>query len=253
MVPEPARRLWRTLAADDRALHPHTTTVVRGSRGIAPAGWVGVVRFGDASLIEAGQADDASIARLRALDDPSDPAQVEAALQPDRTMGPALLAYLPGRARVPDLEDRSHVEEVPVSTLRDWLAALPDEDVDESSVAEMEQALVLRRAGIVLGAAGHLGWPAGIGHVGVLVAPDARGAGVGTAVAAAATRRVLDQGLTPQWRAAASNLASRTVARRLGYREMGRQFCFELDEAHAGGPPAAATRTNVRSGRDPRQ
>jgi RimJ/RimL family protein N-acetyltransferase len=39
---------------------------------------------------------------------------------------------------------------------------------------------------------------------------------------------VLEHGRTPQWRAAAWNAASRRVARRIGYREMGRQFSFQL-------------------------
>jgi len=62
----------------------------------------------------------------------------------------------------------------------------------------------------------------------VLAAPDARGAGVGTCLGTAATRRALDRGLTPQWRAERSNEASKRVARSLGYREMGRQHSFQL-------------------------
>ncbi len=87
---------------------------------------------------------------------------------------------------------------------------------------------MLRRGDQVLGAAGHLGWPAAIGHLGVLVPPLMRGRGVGAGLGAAATRRALDQGLTPQWRAARTNAGSRQVARRIGYREMGRQFSFRL-------------------------
>jgi hypothetical protein len=106
---------------------------------------------------------------LRALDDPSDPAQVTRALSPARTLGPG------------------------------ELDSLPADDVEESSVEEMDEALVLRR-----------------------------GAGVGARLGSAATQRVLDRGLTPQWRAAGWNDASRRIARRIGYREMGRQFSFQL-------------------------
>jgi GNAT superfamily N-acetyltransferase len=228
VVPDGARRLWCTLAGDEQALQPATTTVVHGSRGIAPAGWTGVVRLGDAWLIEAGEADDEAVEALRGLDDPSDPAQVTNVLGPAHTLGPAELAYLPVGARVADLHHVGDLREVAVASLRGWLESLPADDVAESSVAEMEQILVLRRGEDVLGAAGHLVWPANIGHVGLLVDPSARGAGVGTCLGTAATRRVLDRGLTPQWRATSLNDASRRIARRTGYREMGRQFSFQL-------------------------
>jgi RimJ/RimL family protein N-acetyltransferase len=92
----------------------------------------------------------------------------------------------------------------------------------------MDQVPVLNRGEDGLGAAGHLDWPARIGHIGVLVAPTARGEGVGGCLGAAATRRVLAHGRTPQWRAATWHSASRRVARRIGYREMGRQYSFQL-------------------------
>ncbi|MFA9445993.1 N-acetyltransferase family protein [Egicoccus sp. AB-alg6-2] len=232
MIPDEARRLWCTLAAEKDALHPATTTVVHGSRGIAPEGWTGVVRLGDAYLIEAGDADAAALDLLRNLDDPSDPEQVSSALRPARTLGPGELAYLPAGAEVAEVVCGGELREVPVASIRGWLDWLPEGDVEESSVVAMDRVLVLCRGDEVLGAAGHLDWPAGIGHVGVLVAPAARGQGVGRCLGAAATRRVLDSGRTPQWRAAAWNAASRRVARRVGYREMGRQFSFQLGSRH---------------------
>lgn len=202
--------------------------VVRGSRGICPAGWTGVVRLGDATLIEAGDADDATIELVRSLDDPSEPAEVSRAVRLARSLGPAQLAYLPVGGQVAELDPGEAMREVSVASIGGWLDSLPETDVDESAVAEMDQVLVLRRGEQLLGAAGHLDRPGGIGHMGVLVAPGARGAGVGARLGAAATQRVLDRGLTPQWRAAASNEASRRVARRIGYREVGRQFSFQV-------------------------
>jgi GNAT superfamily N-acetyltransferase len=158
------------------------------------------------------------------------PSQVTRARSPARTLGPGELAYLPVGARVADLDHVGDVREVAVASLGGWLDSLSADDVDESSVAEMEQVLVLCRGEDVLGAAGHLIWPAETGHIGVLVAPSARGAGVGTRLGAAATREALDRGLTPQWRAAGWNDASRRIARRIGYREMGRQFSFQLGQ-----------------------
>jgi GNAT superfamily N-acetyltransferase len=233
VVPDEARRLWCTLASDEDALRRATTTVVRDSRGIAPRGWTGVVRLGDAHLIEAGCADAAALDLLRNLDDPSDPEQVAGALRPERTLGPGELAYLPVGVEVADIDGDGELREVPVVSLRGWLDSLPADDVDESSIADMDQVLVLLRGEAVLGAAGHLDWPAQIGHVGVLVAPQVRGEGVGGCLGAAATRRMLEHGRTPQWRAATSNAASRRVAQRIGYREMGRQFSFQLGSEHA--------------------
>lgn len=231
-VPSVPRQLWRTLAGDPAALEPGTVTEVRGSRGIAPAGWAGVVRLGDAFVIEAGEADAEALEVLRRLDDPSDPAEVVVVLRPARTLGPGEVFYLPVGGdvdgEVATIEVGGEVEEVPVTSIADWLALLPAEDVEESSLHEMEDVLVLRRDGQVLGAAGHLDWPSNIGHLGVLVAPRARGKGVGSALGAAATRRVLDLGRHPQWRAATHNEASKTVAGRIGYEQMGRQFSFQL-------------------------
>jgi GNAT superfamily N-acetyltransferase len=233
-IPSAVRQLWCTLAGDEGALLPGTTTVVRGSRGLCPPGWTGVVRLGDAWLIEAGDADDRAIDVLRSLGDPSEPAQVVDALRPARTLGPGELAYLPVDGEVVDL-DRGHpVRAVPGPSLRSWLDTLPEGDVGESSVEDMDEALVLHRGEQLLGAAGHLVWPADIGHVGLLVAPEERGRGVGSCLAAAATRRVLDRGLSPQWRAATWNAASRRVAANVGYREMGRQFSFLPGERASG-------------------
>lgn len=242
MIPDEARRLWCTLAGDDEALRPATTTVVRGSRGIAPRGWTGVVRLGDACLIEAGEADAAVLELLTSVSDPSDAEQINRSLRPVHTLGPAELAYLPVGGEPADVRCDGQLREVRVASLRGWLSSLPDVDIEESSIADMDQVLVLYGGGNLLGAAGHLDWPARIGHVGVLVAPSARGTGVGSSLAAAATRRVLEHGRKPQWRAATANTASRRIARRIGYREIGRQFSFELGPRRTEGPNTTADR-----------
>lgn len=226
-VPSIARQLWRTLAGDPGALEPGTMTVVRHSRGIAPHGWTGVVRLGDAFVIEAGEADAKALEVLGALDDPSDPAQVAHALRPVSILGPGELFYLPEGGEVARLAVGGEIEEVPATSITGWLNRLPVQDVEESSVGEMEDVLVLRRDGEVLGAAGHLDWPSDIGHLGVVVAPEARASGVGSALGAAATRRVFDRGRHPQWRAATWNRASRVAADRIGYQQVGRQFSFQ--------------------------
>jgi predicted GNAT family acetyltransferase len=62
----------------------------------------------------------------------------------------------------------------------------------------------------------------------VLVDPAFRGRGLGTAVAARAAGQALEAGLVPQWRARSTILASRRIARTLGFVELGRQATFKL-------------------------
>ncbi len=227
-VPPAARRLWRTLAGEPTALTDSTTTIVRGSRGICPPGWTGVVRLGDAFLIEVGDADDDAIQVLQGLGDPSDPAAVVDALRPRETRGPAELAYLRTGRDVDAAEGVGEIAEVSIDAISEWLESIPTEDVEESAVTRMERILVLRADGRLVGAAGHVDWPAEVAHLGVLITPRARGAGFGARLAAAATQRALQQHLCPQWRAASWNVASRRIARRVGYVEVGRQFSFRL-------------------------
>jgi GNAT superfamily N-acetyltransferase len=227
-VPPAARRLWQTLAREPTALADSTTTIVRGSRYICPPGWTGVVRLGDAVLIEAGGADDDAIQVLQGLGDPSDPAAVVDALRPQQTRGPAELAYLPAGRDVGAAEGVGDIAEVAIDAIGAWLASIPTEDVEESAVTRMERLLVLQADGRIVGASGHVEWPADVAHLGVLIAPHARGAGFGARLAAAATRRALEHHLCPQWRAATWNVASRRIARRVGYVECGRQFSFRL-------------------------
>ena len=225
--PAAARRLWCELGGAPEALAPSTRTVVRGSRGICPPAWVGVVRLGDAFLVEAGTADERTLSQILDLEDPSDPAQVASALQSNQTLGPGQLAYLPEGVQ-PATNDVADIEEVDVAAVRDWLGSLPGDDVAESSIDDMERVLVLRHDGRIAGAAGHLDWPADIAHLGLVVDPIHRGSGYGAVLGAAATRRALAAGRHPQWRAAAWNEPSRATATRIGYREFGRQFSFQI-------------------------
>lgn len=227
-APRAARRLWGELAGLPADLAPSTRTVVRGSRGICPPGWIGTVRLGSAFLIEAGDADETTLAPILELDDPSDPVQVSRAVNPSQTLGPGQLAYLPDEVGPPTVDAGADIEVVHVGAIRDWLGSLPEDDFAESSMDDMGQVLVLRRDGRIVGAAGHLDWPAAIAHIGIVIDPGFRGSGHGILLGAAATRRAIAAGRYPQWRAAAWNEASRATARRIGYHEFGRQFSFQV-------------------------
>jgi GNAT superfamily N-acetyltransferase len=230
-VPAAALRLWRELVGDQRAFAPGMRTVARDTRGLCPRGWTGIVRLGDAYAIEPGDAAPDTIAALLALDDPADPEQVLGAVTVHDTLGPGELAYRPAAAaplpRV-TVGDGLTLGIEPVGRLERFLAALPDEDVRESSVGDMDEAVVLRLEGTPVAAAGHLRWPADIAHIGILVAPAHRGRGHGRSAGAAAVQRAEAQGSSAQWRAATDNLGSRGLAAALGFVEVGRQLSVDL-------------------------
>jgi predicted GNAT family acetyltransferase len=62
----------------------------------------------------------------------------------------------------------------------------------------------------------------------VLTPPEQRRAGLGTTAAALALNDALDAGLVPQWRTRVDNVASRRMARRLGFVEVGAQTTVTL-------------------------
>jgi GNAT superfamily N-acetyltransferase len=240
-IPERALALWRDLTGDPETGTPGTRKVVRGSRGLGPEGWTAVLRLGNSWVIETGEADASTLAALLDLDDPADPEQVDAVVPIGESIGPAELAYLPegSRPEIDAAEARagSHgvvdldvtIVEVARRALATWLDTLPPEDVAESSVNGMDRVLVADVAGQHVAAAGHRTWPEGVAHVGLLVAPTARGRGLGHLLGAAATERALVHGLVPQWRATTTNRASRAIASRIGYVEFGRQFGFTVE------------------------
>ncbi|MBM4555309.1 GNAT family N-acetyltransferase [Prescottella equi] len=72
-----------------------------------------------------------------------------------------------------------------------------------------------------LASAGYTEWQGIVADMGALTAPFARRRGLGMTAAQLATNDALDAGLIPQWRAHRDNVASRRLAARLGYEELG--------------------------------
>ena len=109
------------------------------------------------------------------------------------------------------------------------LSKASKDDAGESGLDEITSAAqIIRRGDEVVAAAGWQRWPTGVAHVSVLTAPDHRGRGLAHAVAGRAVADALGAGLLPQWRA--RPLASRRVARALGFRELGSQLSFRLTD-----------------------
>lgn len=226
--PTASLRLWRGSRGDPTVLAPGSRRTVRGSRGLCPQGWTGILQLGVAVVIEIGDAGDAAISALMELEDPTHPESVRPLVR-GKTLGPAHLAYVPDGS-APSPGRQKHVEVADPVELSRWLDAQSDEDLEESDAAELETPLVLRRDGSLVGVAGWTRWPTAIAHIGVLVDKDHRGEGAGTALGRAAVDAAVAAGLSPQWRAAASNGASRAIARHIGLVEFGQHLSLEALE-----------------------
>jgi hypothetical protein len=207
-----ARALWEELAGG-RIPDPGAVAVVEnpGSR-LCPPGWVGILRFQGAVLATAPTA--AQVDLLRRTTDPG-------ALPVLDQLGPAQLAYLDDLPRTADT-----VEWAAGAELAELAGAVAPDEAGESGVAELRRAAVIRADGRIVAAAGWAPWPARTAHLCVLTAHDARGRGLATRVAAAATADALAAGMLPQWRARIG--ASQRVAAKLGYRVLGEQLSLRL-------------------------
>ncbi|WP_305094425.1 GNAT family N-acetyltransferase [Prescottella sp. R16] len=94
------------------------------------------------------------------------------------------------------------VAEAALATKSDWFTVLGDTHRPVASAARTELQ------GIVA-------------DMGVLTDPAVRRRGFGTTAGLLATNDALDAGLVPQWRAHRDNIASRRLAARLGFEELG--------------------------------
>jgi len=203
---------------------------VSESSVLCPPGWVGIVELGRAGIATVPSPELAAPVTTALAAHGFDGA---AGRLPVRdTLGPATLAFLaPGDFTAP-------VPGTPVEVLPDGDAGLLElfagtdpEELDESGVAGLPELCALRVAGRVVAVAGYARWPGEVAHLCVLTADGYRGQGFAQVVAAAAVAAALAADLLPQWRA--RPVASRRVARALGFRELGRQLSLQLSTGTA--------------------
>lgn len=197
----------------------------------AEATSIGTVRLGGtllvigpATAVEAARSlPDHDLVRLDVLHRLAEP------LGGSEPLGSAVLAYTDEHVEVPGLDDADVGDEAAlVARLRE--ACLPT-DVEESALLELDPCFVLVEDDLPVAGAGYLEWAGLLAHVGVLTAPAHRGSGRGRLAAAAATNDALASGLVPQWRSRIDNAASRRLARRLGYVELGTHTTVVLRNA----------------------
>ena len=229
------RDLWSGLAGAAVSFPVEPGVVVATSPGsrLAPPGWVGIVRIGDAAVATAATARDAELLRevLVPLGVPAitDPLRLRGMLPVADVLGPAWLAYLdPDCFRAAEQSDA--IDRLPPDhpDLLAMLEGVADADASESGITEItSEVFVAYHRGQVVAAAGWRRWPDEVAHLGVLTAPQARDRGLGRAVASATTAQALDAHLLPQWRARPE--PSRRIAAALGYQKVGAQISFSLD------------------------
>ena len=231
---ERIRRGWRAeLGAPAAFRGPGRHVHLRPGHAAAPARSVGVVALGGSSCVSLPPGASAwlQVIQRRDLDsDLTDPATVARVIGPvEQFLGPATLAFL--APTTVDLGDNPRVAAVPAGheSVQHLAAACGRQDTQESGILAVDSSVaVWLVADRVVAASGYQVWHGELGHLSVLVDPAFRGRGLGTAVAARAVGQVLEAGLVPQWRARSTLLASRQIARTLGFVELGRQATYKL-------------------------
>jgi len=228
--------VWETLAAAPVSfpLAGGLNMVTSPASRLAPPSWAGIVVLGESAIVTAPTDREAQLLRRILAGMPTSSLtsseEVRAALPVDEVLGPAVLAYVSRGGFRPVPASR------PVERLapghRDLMAlvqSVSSEDAGESGMDEITSAaFVVRRGADVVAASGFQVWPAAAAHLCVLTAPGERGRGLARQVASAAAAQALADGLLPQWRA--RPMASRNVARALGFRELGSQLSIRLDQ-----------------------
>ena len=233
-IAERIRQGWRAeLGAPAAFQSPGRHVHLEPAQDPAEPVWVRVVGLGDSTCVSVPPNASARLHDLQQRDldvDLTDPATVARVIGPvEEVVGPATLAFLDPTAVDIENDPRVTLVEAGHQSVRQLVVACGPQDAEESGIADVESTLaVFQVAGRVVAASGHRVWHGQLGHLSVLVDPAFRGRGLGKAVAARAIDEVVHAGLVPQWRARSSLVASRQVARSLGFVELGRQANYRL-------------------------
>ncbi|MFD8478311.1 GNAT family N-acetyltransferase [Kitasatospora sp. NPDC059673] len=228
-------RRWEGLAGVPATFPPPggATVVVEPRSGLCPPGWVGLVALGGAVLATAPDERRARLVRAALRERPAEVAgdaeQLRQLLPTGKVLGPAALAHLAPNGLLPPPPSTLTVRQLPPtdSRLRDLEHRSGQADANESGLEDLTSPVFTVLLGDrAIAACGYRTWPFDIAHLGVLTDPAHRGHGLAGHTAAAAARHALAAGLLPQWRARVP--ASRRVAARLGFSELGTQVSIEV-------------------------
>jgi len=147
----------------------------------------------------------------------------------DRIIGPAVIAYTDrGSFRPVAAPGTRLLELAEIGALGELAAACGDE-WEEGGIDPLRLPIAGRfEGGVLLAAASYAVWGDQLASVGVVVDPRRRAAGHGRAVASVVCAHALAHGLVPQWRTLEANVASRAVAKALGFEPRASYFAVRL-------------------------
>lgn len=146
---------------------------------------------------------------------------------PGRLVGAATLAFTDSYVTGPALETVLVTDDAAAVT--DLERLCPPDDTAEVGLSSMRwKFATLDETDQITAGAGFEEWQQILAHLGVLTPPTLRRYGFATVAAGIATNQALDRGLVPQWRARVDNVASRALAARLGFDEVGTQTTVAL-------------------------
>jgi hypothetical protein len=228
------RDLWRRVSQVPDAFGEEGVLVAeREHSKLCAAGWVGIVRLGEAAVVVAPSPEAAE--RLRAdlagctAHEAVDPDHLAKVLPGAELIGPAELGYADASTARLLLSAgivQATLDDAGVDHL---LERSGPEDAVESGLAYVTSPLfVVRDGGECVAAAGYRVWVGTFAHLGVLTDPGRRGEGLAHRASSAAAAHALGHNLVLQWRARPAD--SRAVARSLGFREVGSQVNLRLPD-----------------------
>lgn len=142
-----------------------------------------------------------------------------------QVLGPAIHSYR--SAPVPSTGEGG-IDVVTEDDLLAFSREVGDAEFDESGLADASRAFGAREAGRLVAVAGLSAWMAVPSDIGVLTRPDVPGRGYGRRVAAAAVDEAVASAGIARWRSLASNTASRSLARSLGFEDRGANIGIRL-------------------------
>jgi GNAT superfamily N-acetyltransferase len=222
------REAWAQLAGVERL--DGIQVIVRPESALSVPGWCGFLSL-DGTLTAVVPDDfhlgivSAALVGLSATEATTPEIIVPRFSEVAEVLGPAALFY--PTASVQDGWGRYEVDQETVDQLDGLLREVSPEDVAESGLDEITGPVFLIRQGDEVAAAcGWQEWQARIAHLCILTRPAYRQRGLAAAVAAAALRAAVSEGLLPQWRA--RPIASQRLARSLGLVQLGAQLSLQL-------------------------
>ena len=144
-------------------------------------------------------------------------------------IGPSVIAYADQVSFRPVAAPGTRLLELAEVGALGELAAACGEEWEYGDIDPLRLPIAGRfEGGVLLAAASYAVWGDQLAHVGVVVDPRRRAAGHGRAVASLVCAHALAHGLVPQWRTLEANLASRAVAKALGFEPRASHFAVRL-------------------------